>query len=300
MIIDFNRYNGGGGSGSGVTPQEVQRQIDSALTPYWESGETKDYVDGAVSGIDLSNYYTSAQTEDAISAATSGKADAANVTPNDFMHFPKWNAQGIVTGTTGNNLSTTGFYLNGRRITVIKEQTSGDIGDVYAATTPGTAGDILVSVGNGAPVWSAVTMPDMTAYTPTSGFSTINGSAITNGGNIVIQGGGGDMSNYWNSAETKSYVDSAATNLQDQIDTMDDVVAAALVDLNDRVDEISGSTPDLSNYWTSAQTQDAISAATQDMVSSTYISTIWKGTQAQYDAIVTKDPDTFYIIVNSN
>ena len=84
MIISFNRYNGGGGSGSGVTPQEVQAQIDSALTPYWESGETKDYTDAA------------------ISAATS-------------------------------------------------------------------------------------------LYTPTSGFSTINGSAITNGGDIVIQGGGGNI-----------------------------------------------------------------------------------------------------------
>lgn len=32
---------------------------------------------------------------------------------------------------------------------------------------------------------------NLTAYTPTSGFSTINGSAITNGGNIVISGGSG-------------------------------------------------------------------------------------------------------------
>lgn len=31
---------------------------------------------------------------------------------------------------------------------------------------------------------------DLSGYTPTSGFSTINGSAITNGGNIVIESGG--------------------------------------------------------------------------------------------------------------
>lgn len=71
MIIDFNRYNGGGGSGSGVTPQDVQRQIDSALTPYWESGETKDYVDEAVSGISLDGFYTSAQTDEKIASAAS-------------------------------------------------------------------------------------------------------------------------------------------------------------------------------------------------------------------------------------
>lgn len=32
---------------------------------------------------------------------------------------------------------------------------------------------------------------ELADYTPTSGFSTINGSAITSGGNITIQGGGG-------------------------------------------------------------------------------------------------------------
>lgn len=91
---------------------------------------------------------------------------------------------------------------------------------------------------------SARTGPDMSLYTPTSGFSTINGSAITNGGNIVISA-------------------------------------------------------DLTNYWTSAQTQTAISAATQDMVTSSYVSTIWRGTQLEYDAITVKDPNTFYIIVSS-
>lgn len=120
---------------------------------------------------------------------------------------------------------------------------------------------------------SARTIPDMSLYTPTSGFSTINGSAITNGGNIVIQGGGGDMSDYWNSAQTKSYVDSAVTNVQDQIDTMDEVVSAALVDLNEK----------------KVESQDI-----RHMV---------KLTQAEYDQLVLDDevdPETFYIIVNNN
>lgn len=297
MIV--NKYANGGGSGSGVTPEQVQQQIDSALTPYWDSAitesaiteavsglateqyvqdalsgvslegywtsaETKTYVDSAVtdtqnqlneisgmmqskelvistafnqlsdeidelsgrsvdlsayytsaqtdaaiaqavsglateqyvqdalSGVNMDNYYTSAQTKDAISAATSGKADAANVTANTSMIFPKWNAQGIITGTTGNNLKRTGFYLNGTVRYLIKEAASGDLGDLYGPTTPGTAGQILVSAGNGAPVWT-----------------------------------------------------------------------------------------------------------TDNKVSSTSVSTIWKGTQAEYDAIPTKDPNTFYIIVNN-
>lgn len=105
-------------------------------------------------------------------------------------------------------------------------------------------------------------------YTPTSGFSTINGSAITNGGNLIIEAGG-DMSAYWTSAETKTYVDSAITAVQDQLDTIDAIVPAALVDLNTR------------------------------KVESTSVHTIWKGTQADYDLIITKDPATFYIIVNN-
>ena len=252
MIISFNRYNGGGGSGSGVTPQEVQAQIDSALTPYWNS----------------------AATESAITQSVSGKADAAGVEANtSMMYFPAWNSQGIVQGTIGSEVYNRELKINGDAKSYFTNTQYFSNLNFYAPESAGTAGDILVSVGSGAPVWSAVTMPDMTAYTPTSGFSTINGSAITNGGNIVIQGGGGDMSNYWNSAETKSYVDSAATNLQDQIDTMDEVVSDALNDLNGEL---------------------------ANKVSSSSVSTIWKGTQAQYDAIVTKDPATFYIIVSSN
>ena len=38
MIIDF--INGGG-----ISPADVQSMIDTALVPYWDSGETKDYVD---------------------------------------------------------------------------------------------------------------------------------------------------------------------------------------------------------------------------------------------------------------
>ena len=285
MIIDFNRYNGGGGSGSGVTPQEVQRQIDSALTPYWESGETKDYVDEAISGISLEGYYTSAetdsaisqavapfytsaQTDAAISAATSGKADAANLSTGDTnpgeLWFPKWNEQGIITGKTGMRNYQIIFDVNGTRNMVTSPDT-GYIPSIYAPRNAGTAGDILVSVGgNQAPIWSAVTMPDMSEYTPTSGFSTINGSAITNGGNIEIQGGG-DMSGYWNSAETKSYADSAATIAYDSatthIEDIEQVVSSALNEFHEQIMELSARTPDLSAFYTSAQTEEAIASA---------------------------------------
>ena len=141
-------------------------------------------------GADMSAYYTSAQTENAISAATSGKADAANVTArgNQFR-FPYWNAQGVITGETG-QLYAQLINVNGASLTVISSAGSGKA--FFAPTAAGTAGDILVSTGNGAPVWTA-----------------------------------------------------------------------------------------------------------DNKVSSTSVSTIWKGTQAEYDAIATKDPNTFYIIVSN-
>ena len=199
MIINFSNIGPGhgGGSGSGVTPQQVEEQIQSALTPYWDS----------------------AATEDAISAATSGKADAATVSPNtDKLNFPQWNAQGIITGGiyTGYRV---GHSINGTNYNIVRFNSNTPLPSIYAPLSAGTAGEVLVSTGNGAPVWSAVTMPDM------------------------------------------------------------------------------------SEYYTSAQTETAISAATQDMVTSTDVKHIVKLTQAAYDQLVLHDevdPYTFYIIVSQS
>ena len=146
----------------------------------------------AVGADDLSAYWTSAQTEDAISAATSGKADAANIQANVFDYrLPSWNKQGIVTGALG-NAYTNSITING----VSKSywgRGNGNPDPFYAPLSAGTAGEILVSAGdNQAPVWT-----------------------------------------------------------------------------------------------------------TDNKVSSASVSTIWKGTQAEYDAITTKDPNTFYIIVSN-
>ena len=70
----------------------------------------------------------------------------------------------------------------------------------------------------------------LTQYTPTSGFSTINGSAITSGGNIEIQGGGGITS-----ADVKTQIE--AYNYMDQTDAQ--VISTALNDLEDRKVESS-------------------------------------------------------------
>ena len=266
------------------------RTID--MSNYWTSAETKTYVDSAVTdtqnqlneisgmmqskelvistafnqlsdeidelsgrSVDLSAYYTSAQTEDAISAATSGKADAASV--EGGWGIPRWNSQGIIIGTTGRAYSKVS-QINGATFYVYSEETV-PRPNIYAPTAAGTAGQILVSTGNGAPVWSAVTFPD--------------------------------VSNYVTSAQVETQITSKGYATVSQIPT---VPTSNTAFTND------------AGYITSAQVETQIleknyitSAATANMVTSTYVSTIWKGTQAEYDAITTKDPNTFYIIVNN-
>ena len=360
---------------------EVGSDVD--LSAYWTSAETKTYVDSAVTdtqnqlneisgmmqskelvistafnqlsdeidelsgrSVDLSAYYTSAQTEEAISAATSGKADAANIAANTGNYiFPKWNNQGIISGVSQqvfesyllvNDEGTGGYFF----MNTSKYDAQNKALKLYTPLSAGTAGDILVSTGNGAPVWSAVTMPEVktvidfdrttqseraavyaelkTLYDAGSGgtinkkydfYKTVNtwqglkieyytfsggslvfGKVVSPGnlteqivyeqvmtidaaGNVAVVtntvGGGADMSAYWTSAQTED----AIAVVQNQVDIIDEVVSDALNDLN---------------------------AQLTTRVSSTSVSTIWRGTQAEYDAITTKDANTFYIITGTN
>lgn len=81
-------------------------------------------------------------------------------------------------------------------------------------------------------------------------------------------------------------------DFQDELSVKEEVIASAITELHDSI-------PDVSDFVTSGDVATQVSAATQNMVESTSVSTIWSGTQAQYDAISTKDPNTFYIIKSS-
>ena len=54
----------------------------------------------------------------------------------------------------------------------------------------------------------------------------------------------------------------------------------------------------LTGYSTTTQMNAAISNAVQNKVSSTSVTTIWRGTQSQYDAIAVKDNNTLYFVSN--
>ena len=52
----------------------------------------------------------------------------------------------------------------------------------------------------------------------------------------------------------------------------------------------------LTDYYTSGQTDTAIANAVRNKVSSTSVTTLWQGTKAEYDAITVKDPHTLYFV----
>lgn len=112
------------------------------------------------------------------------------------------------------------------------------------------------------------------------------GTGIAISGNVIsctVSGGGTiDLSQYYTKTETNDLLD-------------------------DKLDASAYTPSDLSQYWTSAQTQNAIDAATQGKAdqSNTYTKTevnnivnnkFWCGTQAQYEALATKDPNVLYLI----
>ena len=157
MVITFSNIKGSAGGGGGATGGTV-----SGIT-LWSDETTKAYIDDALSGVtDVLSAYT--KTEDFAtingSAITSGGNLVIEATPYSA-------GEGI--GITDHIISVTGNYET------IVELTQSEY-------------DALTSYGkNTTYVITDAPAVNLSAYTPTSGFSTINGSAITEGGNLVIE-----------------------------------------------------------------------------------------------------------------
>lgn len=202
----------GGGSGSGSTVSV--NQILSAGTEIAQisvDGNSTSIYAPSAETVDLSAYYTSAQTEDAISSALTGYTPSTGfstingsaiteggdlvITAETPDLTPYWTSaqtksytdgevgplsavvqeQQIVFSSGYNELHTQVMELSGKSEEVDFLKTRVQTNEQVLATAVNDVNDMKVK---------------FSAYTPTSGFSTINGSAITNGGNLVIEGGG--------------------------------------------------------------------------------------------------------------
>lgn len=173
MIV--NKYNyGGGGSSSAVTPEEVQQQIDSALTPYWDS----------------------AITESAITEAVSGKADSKILV--DFDKTSQAERAALYT-------TLKALYDGGSGATINKDY------DFFktVGTKQGLKIDYYTFSGDTL-VFGKVVSPDNTTDQVVYGqVLTIDSAGNVNVVTNTV--GGVDLTNYWNSAVTEQHIESAAS-----------------------------------------------------------------------------------------
>ena len=113
---------------------------------------------------------------------------------------------------------------------------------------------------------------------------TINGNSILGEGNLVIEGGGVDLSNYYTKTETDTKLDTKQNTLVSGTNIKTINSQSILGEGN-----IEVTIPDATTA-----TSGAMSAADKTKLDS--ISTEWTGTQQEYDALTTKDNNTIYYV----
>ena len=287
---------------SAVTAQisEVKAQIEAEIPSkvsdlqndlnFVNSGDVKTQVESY-------NYINSGQAQTQIDNSISGKLDTDIFTNYTANTQTELNNKQDISGMT--EYATTAFtestYLKEHQSLSAystTEQMNQAIGSATAATTGWVESQGYITEHQ-----------SLSAYTPTSGFSTINGSAITEGGNIVIQGGSGsdysaganiDITNNVISVTGLATINGSAITEGGNIviqggggsgggETVIELTQAqydALTEYAQDTTYIITDAPsiDLDNYYTSAQTEDAITTQTslkQDtLVSGTNIKTI--------------------------
>ena len=150
--------SGGSGQGGGESVIELTQAQYDALSAY---APDTTYIITDATPINMDNYATTADTAAlsgdvaTLSGSVADKADKQNVTANIVRQFPRWNAQGVVIGTTGSNMYEVSHYINGSSYTIVRAGNSGNMPDIYAPTSKGTAGQILQSPSSGnIPTWS--------------------------------------------------------------------------------------------------------------------------------------------------
>ena len=113
---------------------------------------------------------------------------------------------------------------------------------------------------------------------------TINGNSILGEGNLVIEGGDVDLSNYYTKTETDTKLDTKQNTLVSGTNIKTINSQSILGEGN-----IEVTIPDATTA-----TSGAMSAADKTKLDS--ISNEWAGTQSEYDALTTKDKNTIYYV----
>ena len=296
---------------SAKTSSEIDKAIDNAIRA--ESGRTEHTYAKLTDIPDVSNFVTSADVETQIDGNLSAYTPTSN--------FATINGSGI---TNGGNIVIQGGgggVDSGltERVDEIEEVTSRALNDLNSRFSGYTSTSDLNT--------------RLSAYTPTSGFATINGSGITNGGNLVIQGGGAsysagtniditdnvisvtgiDVSNYVTSADLATKVDKTNVTANSQVrkftkwnsdgainGTVGNNVYNHTIYINNSnlvtvLSESSGYSRIIGPTTWGASGQVLQSNGTDNAPTWSSFK-IWVGSQNDYDAITNKDSNTIYFV----
>lgn len=282
-----------------------------------------------VTGVAANSYYRLSGNQSNVSinwmktCVTEGGGDSSELQPIDY--FPLDAVEGTVISYTGSSSASGVYQFDGTEWTKVgadidlspywtSAQTQSaitavedhlyDVEEVTASALTELHDNIQELSGTTSSI-----QDKFSAYTPTTGFSTINGSAITNGGDIVIQGGGGGSTE-----EIELPIAAAVNDLKSNIDVRLDQQYYKKKEVDNiaaRKTEPSQVDAQIKDYVDPAITEVngnienkelATSAALNDLntnkVSGVGITKIQSISQANYDALAVKDPATLYIIKN--
>ena len=209
-----------------VNSAETKTQIEGYN--YITSAQAQTQIEESLSGVDLTNYYTSAQTDTAIANAQYGnKLYVSNVTKQLILRKSD--------GQTNTVLSST-FYK-----TINDESILGSSGNISLPTSA----DVKTQIEG----YNYVTSGDVETQITGKNYITANDIPTSNS----------DFTNdagYITSADTVDFITSA--DAKTQIESYNYITSGqAQTQIENSLSGV-----DLTNYWTSAQTDNAITAAT--------------------------------------
>lgn len=278
-----------------------------------------------VTGVAANSYYRLSGNQSNVSinwmktCVTEGGGDSSELQPIDY--FPLDAVEGTVISYTGSSSASGVYQFDGTEwvavvdlspywtsaqtqsaITAVEDHLY-DVEEVTATALTELHDNIRELSGTTSSI-----QDKFSAYTPTTGFSTINGSAITNGGDIVIQGGGGSTE------EIELPIAAAVNDLKGNIEARLSQKYYTRQEVNGiaaRKTEPGQVDIQIKNYVdpaiaevneTIVDKELPVSAALNDLntnkVSGVGITKIQSISQADYDALAVKDPATLYIIKN--
>ena len=228
----------------------------------------------------LGNYYTKS---DASTLFNPYNTVTPNVT-NPTARFIKWNERGQIVGEAF-KAYTKPLSINGVEHPTWRANLA-DFPSIYAATTAGTAGQYLVSNGSDAPVWKNLT-------DDTSAFLTAN--------DVSIYLTDEDLVGY----ATESFVNTSLGNYytKSEVNTslglkQDTLIAGNNITIENNVISATGGSMDSSNYYTKAEVDASLNLKADKTQLEEYAKVV-ELTQAEYNALTTKETDTLYIITDA-